>query len=96
MREDPEERDDEARKEEPARHQETRHIGSVNRVDIVVNGKPRSVADGATISDLVAELGLTNRNVVVERNGEPLERTRFDRAIGDGDRLEIVRAVPGG
>jgi thiamine biosynthesis protein ThiS len=65
-------------------------------VDIIVNGKPRSVADGVCVSDLVAELGLTNRNVVVERNGEPLERTRYDSTIAAGDRLEIVRAVPGG
>jgi thiamine biosynthesis protein ThiS len=66
-------------------------------VNVVVNGRSRELADGATVSDLVAELGLTNRNVVVERNGEPLERARFaETEVGDGDRLEIVRAVPGG
>jgi sulfur carrier protein len=66
-------------------------------LNVVVNGKPRKLAAAVTVSDLVAELGLTNRNVVVERNGEPLERARFSETkVLDGDRLEIVRAVPGG
>jgi len=65
-------------------------------MDVLVNGKPRDIRDGATVLDLVAELGLTRRNVVVEYNGEALERARYDMAIRAGDRLEIVRAVPGG
>jgi thiamine biosynthesis protein ThiS len=66
-------------------------------MNVVVNGKPRTLAAAVTVADLVAELGLTNRNVVVERNGEPLERARFTESnVCDGDRLEIVRAVPGG
>jgi thiamine biosynthesis protein ThiS len=65
-------------------------------MDVVVNGKPRELSDGATVLDLVAELGLTRRNVVVEHNGEALDRARYDVTIRAGDRLEIVRAVPGG
>jgi thiamine biosynthesis protein ThiS len=64
---------------------------------IVVNGKPRDVADDARVSDLVRELGLRDKNVVVERNGEPLERERFQTVkIAPDDVLEIVRPVQGG
>jgi len=35
--------------------------------------------------------------VVVELNGEPLERARYDQVrLAPGDRLELVRAVAGG
>jgi len=97
VREDAEDGDEKTRKEQPAHRQETRHASSVVRVEIVVNGKPRSVDAGVTVSDLIAELGLTVKNVVVEQNGEPLERAKFALAtVASGDSLEIVRAVPGG
>lgn len=64
---------------------------------IVANGKPRDVGDGATIADLLAEFGWRPEWVVVEYNGEPLERVRYGVvALKPGDRLEIVRAVAGG
>jgi thiamine biosynthesis protein ThiS len=66
-------------------------------VNVVVNGRRRKVAEGATVADLIAELGLRVKNVVVERNGEPLERARFaDAEIAPDDVLEIVRPVQGG
>jgi thiamine biosynthesis protein ThiS len=35
--------------------------------------------------------------VVVERNGEPVERAAYDRLeLTEGDKLELVRAVAGG
>ncbi len=72
-------------------------MGSVTGVKIVVNGKPRDVTEGVTVSDLVSELGLRMKSVVVERNGEPLERSRFAEVrISPDDVLEIVRPVQGG
>lgn len=66
-------------------------------MNVVVNGKARVVPKGATVADLVEALGLTARNVVVERNGEPLERARLpDVKLDRDDVVEIVRAVPGG
>jgi sulfur carrier protein len=66
-------------------------------VEVVANGKPVHLDDGATVVDLLAELGLGARWVVVERNGEPVERARMAAtALADGDRLELVRAVAGG
>lgn len=64
---------------------------------VVANGKPRKVPAGSTIADLVAVVGWKPEWVVVERNGEPVERGAFaEIALADGDRLEIVRAVAGG
>lgn len=64
---------------------------------IVANGKPREVDGGETIGDFLRALGWKPRWVVVEYNGEPLERARYDATpLRDGDRLEVVRAVAGG
>jgi sulfur carrier protein len=66
-------------------------------VNIFANGKPRAVADGATIVDFLSALGWKPEWVVVEHNGEPLARDRFTAVrLNEGDRLEVVRAVAGG
>jgi len=66
-------------------------------VSVVTNGKPREVDDGVTISDLLSEYGWRPEWVVVEYNGEPLERARYPNVrLRAGDKLEIVRAVAGG
>jgi sulfur carrier protein len=64
---------------------------------ILANGKPREVADGATIADFLTALGWKPQWVVVELNGEPVERSLLgERRLSEGDRLEVVRAVAGG
>jgi len=55
------------------------------------------LAEGATLEDLLARLGLGAKWVVVERNGEPVPRRQTaSTVLADGDRLELVRAVAGG
>ncbi len=64
---------------------------------IVVNGDARPLPAPATVSALLAELGLTGRRIAVERNGEIVPRSRHEyEALEAGDRLEIVVAVGGG
>ena len=64
---------------------------------VTANGRPFQVDDPTTVAAFIRSRGLDPRYVVVERNGEPLERTRFDEIeLADGDRLELVRAVAGG
>jgi sulfur carrier protein len=66
-------------------------------VQVVVNGDDIDVADGASVDDLLHQLGLGGRWVLVERNGEPVDRKRLaETLLADGDRLELVRAVAGG
>ena len=62
-----------------------------------VNGDPVDVADGATVDDLLVQLGLGRKWVVVERNGEPVERADVPTTrLAEGDVIELVRAVAGG
>ena len=64
---------------------------------IVVNGDPRPLPAPATVSALLAELGLAGRRIAVERNGEIIPRSRHEHELlAAGDRLEIVVAVGGG
>jgi len=64
---------------------------------VTANGRPVELPDGATVATLIDRMGLTGRVVVVERNGEPVERRALAAtALVDGDRCEVVRAVAGG
>lgn len=66
-------------------------------MQVVANGKTRTVEDGLSVEGLVRSLGLDPLYVIVERNGEPVERKRYaEVALEEGDRLELVRAVAGG
>lgn len=61
------------------------------------NGRPITLPERATVADLIAAMGLTGRTVVVEHNGEPVDRSAVGRVtLRSGDRLEVVRAVAGG
>ena len=73
------------------------HGGVEGVLRVEVNGDPRQVAEGSTVSSLLGELGLHPRGVAVEYNGEILKRASYpDTRLAQGDRLEIVRFVQGG
>lgn len=64
---------------------------------IVVNGENRAAKPGATVVDLLRELGLDSGRVAIERNLEILPRPKWtDTAVQPGDRYEIVQFVGGG
>ncbi|MGH3053190.1 MAG: sulfur carrier protein ThiS [Gaiellaceae bacterium] len=64
---------------------------------VVVNGREHDVPSGETVARLLDRLGLGSRYALVERNGEPLERDRFNEtALESGDRLIVARPVAGG
>ena len=66
-------------------------------VMITLNGKERPITTGTTVADLLEELELKERLVVVERNGTIAMRASFaETVIGAGDVLEIVHFVGGG
>ena len=63
---------------------------------VVANGRAVEARPGSTVADLIRAHGLDPTYVIVERNGEPLARARYeDTALDEGDRLELVRAVAG-
>ena len=62
-----------------------------------VNGADRELAEGTTVAALLAELGLNVDGVAVAINLDVVPRGQHaERAIADGDRVEIIRAVGGG
>ena len=64
---------------------------------LTVNGEPRRAAAGASVADLVRELGLDPAKVAVERNGAIAPRSTLAQVLlEDGDVLEIVHFVGGG
>lgn len=67
------------------------------RLTVVVNGQPREIAEGTTVAQLLALLGLGDRRVAVERNRQVVPRADHGAAVlADGDRLELVTFVGGG
>lgn len=64
---------------------------------VIANGKAVELPDASCVTDLLAQLGLDKKWVVVERNGEPVDRkTMHETSLSDGDRIELVKAVAGG
>jgi thiazole synthase len=66
-------------------------------LEILVNGEPRRLPGPATTADLLRQLGLDPRTVVVELNRQIVRRPRLaDTALADGDAVELVHFVGGG
>jgi sulfur carrier protein len=64
---------------------------------IIANGRTFEVEPGTTVGGFIRSRGLDPLHVVVERNGRPEERARYEEVgLVEGDRLELVRAVAGG
>ena len=66
-------------------------------LSIVVNGESRAARPGATVIDLLRDLGLDSGRVAIERNLEILPRPKWiETKVEPGDRYEIVQFVGGG
>jgi thiamine biosynthesis protein ThiS len=66
-------------------------------IDVVINGEPRSVAPGVTLLELLSELALDPRAVVVEHNRHIVRRPSLgDVRVAPGDAIELVHFVGGG
>lgn len=66
-------------------------------MQVIVNGEPRHLPEGATAERLIAMLELRGRRLAMEVNGEILPKSRHaTRRLSEGDRIEIVQAVGGG
>ena len=67
------------------------------QISITVNGEAHQVAEDTTVAELIAELGLADRRVAIERNRQVVPRAEHATArLSAGDRLEIVTFVGGG
>ena len=63
---------------------------------VTVNGAEVDVADQATVTDLLARLGIVQKGIAVAVDWTVLPRSRWDTILSDGARIEVVTAVQGG
>ena len=66
-------------------------------MDVLINGEPTEVTEGTTVARALANLDLPDRGIAVALDREVVPRGQWERTVlGDGARLEVVRAVQGG
>ncbi|HEV8265161.1 MAG TPA: sulfur carrier protein ThiS [Gemmatimonadales bacterium] len=66
-------------------------------IEIVINGERRAAPAGATLLEVLAELDLDPRAVVVEHNRKIVRRPALgDVRVAPGDAVELVHFVGGG
>ena len=65
-------------------------------MDVVINGEQKRIK-GGTLLELLAELELDPRAVVVEHNRKIVRRVGLaDATVAEGDAIELVHFVGGG
>ena len=66
-------------------------------MQIIVDGLPKQVPDGATVGEVLRLLGEPIGSILVEVNGIYLRPGDYDRrALAPGDRLEVILPATGG
>ncbi len=66
-------------------------------MELTVNGAGRTLADGATVADLVRAVTAQERGLAVAVNGEVVPRGGWPAIVlRDGDRVEVLSAAQGG
>ena len=66
-------------------------------MNVVVNGRPCELPDGASVAELVRRFGARERGSAVAVDGEVVPRGHWDRQqLADGQVVELVTAVQGG
>jgi sulfur carrier protein len=66
-------------------------------MELTVNGEKRELTLGSTVARLVEEVGCGRRGVAVAVNEEVVPRSTWEvTELGEGDRVEILRAAQGG
>jgi len=64
---------------------------------IFVNGQKWLANQSVTVAELLAELSYTGKRIAIEKNGEIVPKSEYEKVIlAAGDRLEIIAAVGGG
>lgn len=66
-------------------------------MQVVVNGTPQELPEGATVAALLERLGLGRAACAAEVNRVLVpKREHVSRTLSDGDRVELVTLVGGG
>jgi sulfur carrier protein len=70
---------------------------SADSIKLIVNGETITSPSGATVRDLIQQLGLKPDLVAVEINRELVRKATFaERHLSSADRVEILEFVGGG
>ena len=66
-------------------------------MNIILNGESRSLADGRTALELIAELELEGKRLAMQVNGEIVPKSTYaEHVFSERDQVEIIHAVGGG
>jgi sulfur carrier protein len=66
-------------------------------MNILLNGEPKPLNAPCSVADLLSELGMADKRVAVEINGEIVPRSlQASHKLAADDRVEVVVAVGGG
>ena len=66
-------------------------------MQILLNGKEAETKGAENVAELVDRYQMQPQAVLIEHNGVALHRHEWDqRALAEGDRVEIIRVVAGG
>jgi thiamine biosynthesis protein ThiS len=64
---------------------------------ISLNGEQTDARGAGTVGELVSVLELPPPTLLIEHNGVALHRREWtDRALSEGDRIELIKIVAGG
>ena len=64
---------------------------------IAINGESVDAREAKTIAELIDRYQLPPQSILVEHNGLALHRHEWpQRALAEGDRIELIRVVAGG
>lgn len=64
---------------------------------VSINGEQHEIPDGLSVAELLAHLQTPERGIAVAKNDRVVRRSTFEaERIGEGDRIEIIKAVAGG
>ena len=66
-------------------------------ITLIINGKERTIDAPTPLIEYLESLEVNARSIAVAHNGTVIRREEFDDVtLGEGDEVEIVRAVGGG
>jgi thiamine biosynthesis protein ThiS len=66
-------------------------------MNLVLNGEKRDIPSIGTVSELLEKLNLAPGLVLVEQNGQVVQRAQFAVAkLAEEDNIEIMKVVVGG
>lgn len=69
----------------------------MSKIKIILNGEEKTLSHQMTIADLIAEYGLDEKKIAIEKDLEIVNPSSFaELVLDDGSRIEIVHFIGGG